>query len=440
MDQTPWWVKGAVEHLDRLIRPEWIGWEWGGGGSTVWLGRRIKHLTTVEHSQDWVFELKDRLDRFCIKNVNIHLQPQRSSYYVEYAEEILSVPEGSLDFIAVDGRNRPRCLYNAICKLARGGVLLLDDSQREAYQDGIAHIPQNWKRFDYEGWWNERKVTTLWIRPLDDDPHDRPKRAVFWLCSDDDDGRYVREAHQSLQSIIANIPGIRTYLFLAGHTDLRGWDEIVPLPEIPVHEFWYLMSTRWFVWAVDYLAEKGIDEVLYLDTDTYVASPATNLYHILKKYEFAIPQSPQRDCCNSALLPEPPESFCTLENGVTLFRNTPRIRQFFKNWLARFEASPKRYDNNDCAPLRDELWENPLDIKWVALAPEFGLRFDFGCWVVGRVRILHGRNAGISTDVNLLSDVGKAINAWTSMRIWSGGKLITKPLDWGFYPEEKEVG
>jgi hypothetical protein len=439
MDQTPWLVDAANDFLDSIIQPDWVGWEWGCGGSSVWLGRRLAHLTSFEHQIDWFRDVKERLGRFGIDNVKLYHCGKGTAYYVEYADAILQQQDESLDLILVDGRARPRCMSNAITKLKRGGVLILDDSQRDYYAGGISKVPAHWERHDFEGEWNGRKVTTVWRRPLDDAPVERPRRVVFWLCTADDNGRYVREAHHSLQSVIDNIPGVYTVLFLKGDTELRGWDEIVPLPDVVPHDFWYLVSLRWMVWAVVWLGKQGWEECLYLDTDTYVASRATNIFDVLRKFEFAIPQSPQRDCCNSALLPEPPESFCTLENGVTLFRNNEKVRRFWRNWLERFEATPKIYDDNDCAPLRDELWENPEGVKWVALAPEFGLRFDFGAWVTGRVRILHGRHHGISTDVNLLRDVAAAINEWVSMRIWMDGKLASKPHDWGWYPESPGV-
>lgn len=438
MDKTPWLVPGSVVFLESLVRPDWIGWEWGSGGSTVWLGKRIASLTSLEHQPDWHQQIKARIAAFGIENVKLLHCGKGTAYYVEYGDAILSLPDESLDLVLVDGRARPRCMTNAVSKVRRGGVLILDDSQRPYYAGAIAKVPENWERHDFEGWWNGPKTTTIWVRPADDEPRLKPKRCVFWLCTDDDNGRYLREAHACLQSVIDHIPGVYTILFVKGETNLRGWDEIVGLPDpeaVPL-KFWYLLSLRWMAWAVEWLAERKWEECLYLDTDTYVASRAENIFHVLRNYEFAIPQSPQRDCCNSAVLPEPPESFCTMENGVTLFRNNEKVRQFWHNWLARFEATPKIYDDNDCAPLRDELWENPLGVKWVALAPEFGLRFDFGCWVTGRVRILHGRHHGISADVNLLSDVAKEINAWTAMRIWSDGKLVTKEPDWGWYPDQ----
>lgn len=248
------------------------------------------------------------------------------------------------------------------------------------------------------------------------------KRAVFYIVSNDDGDRFVREACHSLESVRRHLPGLPAFLFLSGDTDesVGRFNKVYPLPGRR-EPFWYLDSTRFFVEAVKELAD--FDQLLYLDTDTYLAWPCSTLFDLLDQYDYAIGQSPQRDCCASVA--GAPDSFCTLENGVNVFRNDEKVRRFLEEeWLARFERHWQEYDNNDNGPLRDALWENRLDLKWVTLAPEWSLRFDFGAWIQGRVRILHGRRKGISTDVRPLTSVAKAINANYKMRIWRNGRLM----------------
>lgn len=252
------------------------------------------------------------------------------------------------------------------------------------------------------------------------------RRAVFYIASDDDGGRFVCEAHHSMTSVRKNLPGVPAFLFFSGMgspSDIHGFDDVRRLPLRQYWDMWYLDSTRFFVRAVKELSD--FDELLYLDTDTYVASNAMNIFDLLQQYDYAIGQSPQRDCANSTLDPAPPESFCTLENGVNVFRNSPLVRQFLEEeWLGRYAALPRRYDNNDNGPLRDALWLNRLGLRWCTLAPEFSLRFDFGAWVVGRVRIMHGRIGGISTNKVPLEDASQKINSITKMRMWHHGDLL----------------
>lgn len=250
------------------------------------------------------------------------------------------------------------------------------------------------------------------------------KRAVFYIASSDDNGRFIQEAVHSASSVKEQL-GLPCFLFLSGgegEEDVQIFDRIYELPD-QKGPYWYLDSTRFFVAAVESMPE--IEQLLYLDTDTYIAWPCMNIFDLLDQYEYAVGHSPQRDCCASSLNPPPPESFCTLEIGVNVFRNTGKVRKFLRQeWLGRYEAAPHVYDNNDNGALRDALWLNTLGLKWVTLAPEWCLRFDFGAWVQGRVRILHGRNGGISTNVVPLTPIANEINSTYRMRMWRWGHLL----------------
>jgi hypothetical protein len=243
-------------------------------------------------------------------------------------------------------------------------------------------------------------------------------RAVFYIVSGDDDGRYVREAQRSAKSVKEHLK-LPTHLFLSGKVkdDLSIFTHVHTLPSRSA-KFWYLDSTRFFVQAVKELAEY--DQLLYLDVDTYICCPCLDLFQVLDQYDLAMGQSPQRDAIASMV--GAPPAFTTMSIGVNAFRNTQRVRDFLAGWLARYEKHADFYDDNDQAPLRDELYENAL-IRWLTLPPEYNLRFDFGAWVVGQVRILHGRIGGISTDRVDPQAVCDEINSHRRMRVWNHGLL-----------------
>jgi len=244
-------------------------------------------------------------------------------------------------------------------------------------------------------------------------------RAAFWIVGENDQGRYIVEAANSAESV-KRVLGLPTFLFTDHPKPPKGlpFDEIHHLPE-QQGPFWYLDQVRYFNRAVAMLADY--DELLYLDVDTYVAWPCLNLFDVLRQFDFAAGQSASRDAVESAL--DVPESFCTPQVGVNPFRNTERVRQFLADWLRMYETHAARYDNNDEAALRDTLWLNEAGIRFCTLAPEFALRFDFGCWVKGWVRILHGRVAGISSNREPLGPVASAINENCRMRLWSHGLI-----------------
>lgn len=240
-----------------------------------------------------------------------------------------------------------------------------------------------------------------------------PRRAAFYIASSR--VGYCQEADRSAGSVVENM-GIDTVLFLTEDVEFEPQNigEVHRLPPRS-HEFWYLDSTRYFNMALRELAEY--DQLLYMDTDTYVCCPqARDIFLLLDRFDLAIGHSPQRDAIDTAT--GTPASFSTMSIGVNAFRNNDLMRAFFAEWLERYERHAALYDDNDQAPLRDTLYENRLGIRWVTLAPEFTLRFDFGAWVVGAVRILHGRDSGRMGD---LRHICEEINSNSLMRLWAHG-------------------
>lgn len=160
--KKPWWVGDAIDYLEKLLRPEFVAFEWGSGGSTIWLAKRVSSVTSVEHEANWYDAVMSDLDRFEINNVNpIYVAMEAGKHdYDNYARRILAYKDNAFDVISVDGRNRVECLKYAIPKLRPGGIMVLDNSERVEYERGIA-LMDTWERHSFIGSW----MTTIWIRP-----------------------------------------------------------------------------------------------------------------------------------------------------------------------------------------------------------------------------------------------------------------------------------
>jgi predicted O-methyltransferase YrrM len=52
--ETPWLAPEAIEFLGTLLRPNGRVLEYGAGGSTIWLARRVTWVTSLEHSPSWL--------------------------------------------------------------------------------------------------------------------------------------------------------------------------------------------------------------------------------------------------------------------------------------------------------------------------------------------------------------------------------------------------
>ena len=51
--EIPWFSYAAIDFLDTFLKPHMVGFEYGSGGSTLFLSRRIKFLYSVEDNPDW---------------------------------------------------------------------------------------------------------------------------------------------------------------------------------------------------------------------------------------------------------------------------------------------------------------------------------------------------------------------------------------------------
>ncbi|PIQ47679.1 MAG: hypothetical protein COW03_14005 [Cytophagales bacterium CG12_big_fil_rev_8_21_14_0_65_40_12] len=183
--EVPWIAPDAVNALKSLLKPDMVGFEFGSGRSTQFYAKRIKFLTSIEHHKDWYHSVAKTLEDKKTENVNLvyipsdldapsqHLSseaqlymtieeyPVKDSAFSTYSNSIKQQDDESLDFIAIDGRARATCLINAIPKLKSGGILLLDNSERQRYQQAkymIAH----WPKINTT---NGLTDTTIWLKP-----------------------------------------------------------------------------------------------------------------------------------------------------------------------------------------------------------------------------------------------------------------------------------
>ncbi len=165
---VPWLVEDAIEFMGIYFEKNSSAkvLEFGSGASTIWLSDRVKELHSVEHDQAWhslisriIYSEKRRSEVFLYR-MNIPYNSICDQFFDEY-----------FDFIIVDGRNRKACLSSSIRLLKKGGILMLDNSEREYYHS-IFDLMKGWVSqksiqthpdscgFYYEGW-----ETRWWIKP-----------------------------------------------------------------------------------------------------------------------------------------------------------------------------------------------------------------------------------------------------------------------------------
>ncbi len=187
-DQVPWIPYVARAWLSSHLKPSMRVFEYGSGGSTVFLGRRVKQVISVEHDPTWCARLRQVLAEEHLTNCELLLrEPARQplpcgvngrSYasskpeyarmsFENYVRAIDAYPDESFDLVVVDGRARTSCLLHAVAKVRVGGRLVLDNSDNREYAETMNAL-NDYPRTDLRGfgpywppaWWR----TSVWAK------------------------------------------------------------------------------------------------------------------------------------------------------------------------------------------------------------------------------------------------------------------------------------
>lgn len=123
-NEIPWYTYPTIEYLNNIDFSKKNIFEYGSGNSTIYWCTKAKHVTSIEHNQEWYNEIKSK-----IKNNNLSLIFKNDNS--EYEESIKTIPE-KYDVIIIDGIRRPECSkiiesYLNI-KSNEGYMVLLDNS------------------------------------------------------------------------------------------------------------------------------------------------------------------------------------------------------------------------------------------------------------------------------------------------------------------------
>lgn len=155
--QEPWLTPGAMKMIKKYLTNSSKIFEYGSGLSTVWFSKKCDSITSVEHDEEWFKRIKEK-----IKNNNSNAQiiyvNVINENYSEYEKKICEYENESFDIILIDGRSRVNCMKNSIDKIKKGGLIILDDSQRPRYQEAYKLL-SNFKCYNFNFGF---KRTTVW--------------------------------------------------------------------------------------------------------------------------------------------------------------------------------------------------------------------------------------------------------------------------------------
>ena len=119
----PCWAPGAADYLASILTGTEVGWEWGGGASSVWLVSKIDELHVVESDPKWAHQIlvsTDHEEGIC----TVHQHPLDSPHYIDVVEVAGVIPNLWL----IDGYCRIDCLELVERKARTGDIVVCDDA------------------------------------------------------------------------------------------------------------------------------------------------------------------------------------------------------------------------------------------------------------------------------------------------------------------------
>ncbi len=176
ISQNPIITKEAIQFLENFFQQKSNAkvLEFGSGSSTIWLSKLTKNLTSIEHDGRWFQQVKNYIQKQ--KNchpVDIQLLPR------PYDKICAKFPEASFDLIIVDGRDRMKCFEASIKLLKPGGILMLDDAQRQRYKQA-QDLLRDWQftktvsKARHTYWWEKPFPETTSVGKNQLIPNQRP--------------------------------------------------------------------------------------------------------------------------------------------------------------------------------------------------------------------------------------------------------------------------
>jgi hypothetical protein len=158
----PWFTCGAIRALDAFLRRDHTVFEFGSGGSTLFLARRAAQVVAVESHEDWMNQTQAALKSAGLANVDLRCHPL-SETDPEFRRNPFfhAVTARSWDVVIVDsflghgtggingkGLFRPHAFQLALAHVKPGGWLVLDDSWMFPE---LLCAPPGWTLTDYKG-------------------------------------------------------------------------------------------------------------------------------------------------------------------------------------------------------------------------------------------------------------------------------------------------
>ena len=176
----PWFTYGAIAFLERVLPRDLALFEYGGGQSTLYWASRLARVVSVDHDPAFGAHIRPDLPDHAALHIvpegadNALITPelraalpalndpprdtrtyrsgQLNQAFRDYALQILSYPPDSFDVVVIDGMARNLSTWAAIRHFRRGGFIIFDNADRDAYSPAYRMLEDaGYRRLDFWG-------------------------------------------------------------------------------------------------------------------------------------------------------------------------------------------------------------------------------------------------------------------------------------------------
>ena len=167
-----WVTFESKKWIEKYLKRDHIGFEFGSGMSTIYLGMKTKHLISIEHRLEWYRKIRKRLRARNMTNVMLLYEPWIREYY----KTLAWCKPASLDYVFLDGvyEARNTCVKWSWPRLKQGGILIFDNSDHDMFNPGFKYMDSHkGKRLDFYGQGrnpmngkirDKKWMTSIWVK------------------------------------------------------------------------------------------------------------------------------------------------------------------------------------------------------------------------------------------------------------------------------------
>lgn len=142
---VPWAAYPYIDFIGERLNNGMRLFEFGSGNSTLYYAKHVGEVVSVEHNIEWFNRIKDQVPG------NVSINYKKFTENGEYCR-ISAILKQTFHIIIIDGPDRNNCIINSTKNLTDDGVIILDDSERKEYQEGVIFLRNSqYRQIDFWG-------------------------------------------------------------------------------------------------------------------------------------------------------------------------------------------------------------------------------------------------------------------------------------------------